>query len=171
MMTCLKTTRDFLHLQKRLRDLSPPSSLTQPLCQELDKALEKALGPQGTKQVLGKGEAEGPQPSTSSGQGGGDREPTPDPQESLRPKLNLASETWSLIPNKVRFMDEPDTYRANVGRQQEKSPRLMRAKTFPHLVFADPPASTDREDSPRQERAASHSPKGHLQGHTRQDNC
>ena len=105
------------------------------LCQELDKVLEKALGPQ---QALEKGEAEVPQPSTSGGQGGGDREPTPGPQDSLRPKLNLASETWSLVPNKVRFMDEPDTYRANVGRHHEKSPRLMRAKTFPHLVFATP---------------------------------
>ena len=132
------------------------------LCQELDKALEKALDPQGTRQVLGKEEAEVCQPSTSSEQGGGDREPTPGPQESLRPQLNLAKETWSLIPNKVRFMDDPDTYRANVGRHHEKSPRLMRAKTFPHLVFANPPASPDREESPRQERAASHLPKGHV---------
>ena len=57
-------------------------------------------------------------------------------------------------------MDEPDTYRANVGRHREKQPRLVRAKTYPHLVFADPPASPDRETSrsPREQRAASHPP-------------
>ena len=57
-------------------------------------------------------------------------------------------------------MDEPDTYRANVGRHRESQPRLMRAKTYPHLVFADPPASPDRETSqgPRERRAASNSP-------------
>ena len=57
-------------------------------------------------------------------------------------------------------MDEPDTYRANVGRHRETQPRLVRAKTYPHLVFADPPASPDRETSrsPREQRAASHPP-------------
>ena len=57
-------------------------------------------------------------------------------------------------------MDEPDTYRANVGRYRESQPRLMRAKTYPHLVFADPPASPDRESSrsPREQRAASNPP-------------
>ena len=57
-------------------------------------------------------------------------------------------------------MDEPDTYRANVGRHREPQPRLMKAKTYPHLVFADPPASPDRETSksPREKRAASHPP-------------
>ena len=44
-------------------------------------------------------------------------------------------------------MDEPDTYRANEGRHRETQPRLMKAKTYPHLVFADPPASPDRETS------------------------
>ena len=38
-------------------------------------------------------------------------------------------------------MDEPDTFRVNVGRHRETQPRLVRAKTYPHLVFADPPAS------------------------------
>ena len=57
-------------------------------------------------------------------------------------------------------MDEPDTYRANVGRHREIQPRLMKAKTYPHLVFADPPASPDREisKSPRERRAASNPP-------------
>ena len=57
-------------------------------------------------------------------------------------------------------MDEPDTYRANVGRHREPQPRLVRAKTYPHLVFADPPASPDRETSrsPREKRAASNPP-------------
>ena len=57
-------------------------------------------------------------------------------------------------------MDEPDTYRANVGRHREPQPRLMRAKTYPHLVFADPPASPDRETSksPRERRATSNPP-------------
>ena len=57
-------------------------------------------------------------------------------------------------------MDEPDTYRAIVGRHREPQPRLMKAKTYPHLVFADPPASPDRETSrsPREQRAASHPP-------------
>ena len=57
-------------------------------------------------------------------------------------------------------MDEPDTFRANVGRHRETQPRLVRAKTYPHLVFADPPASPDRETSrsPREQRAASHPP-------------
>ena len=36
----------------------------------------------------------------------------------------------------------------------------MKAKIYPHLVFADPPASPDRETSrsPREQRAASHPP-------------
>ena len=57
-------------------------------------------------------------------------------------------------------MDEADTYRANVGRHREPRPRLMKAKTYPHLVFADPPASPDRETSksPRERRAASNPP-------------
>ena len=57
-------------------------------------------------------------------------------------------------------MEEPDTYRANVGRHRETQPRLMKAKTYLHLVFADPPASPDRETSrsPRKERAASNPP-------------
>ena len=65
-----------------------------------------------------------------------------------------------MEPNKVRFLDGPDTYMANVGRHRETQPRLMRAKTYPHLVFADPPASPDREASrsPRGNRAASNPP-------------
>ena len=94
-------------------------------------------------------------------QGGGEREPTPGPQALKQGELNLAKETKFLEPNKVRFMDGPDTYRANVGRHREPQPRLVRAKTYPHLVFADPPASPDRETSrsPREQRAASN-PRG-----------
>ena len=116
------------------------------LSNQLDKALQEAL--------------DKPGPSCLRKQGGGDREPTPSPQALKQGELNLATEKWSLIPNKVRFMDEPDTYRANVGRHRETQPRLVRAKTYPHLVFTDPPASPDRETSrsPREQRAASHPP-------------
>ena len=116
------------------------------LSNQLDRALQEAL--------------DKPGPSCLRKQGGGDREPTPSPQSLKQGELNLATENWSLIPNKVRFMDEPDTYRANVGRHRETQPRLVRAKTYPHLVFADPRASPDRETSrsPREQRAASHPP-------------
>ena len=58
-------------------------------------------------------------------------------------------------------MDGPDTYRANVGRHREPQQRLMRDKTYPHLVFADPPASPDQGESssPRERRAASNPPR------------
>ena len=114
------------------------------LSNQLDKALQEAL--------------DKPGPSCLRKQGGGDREPTPGPQALKQGELNLATEKWFLEPNKVRFMDEPDTYRANVGRHREPQPRLMKAKTYPHLVFADPPASPDKETSrsPREQRAASH---------------
>ena len=116
------------------------------LSNQLDKALQEAL--------------DKPGPSCLRKQGGGDREPTPGPQVLKQGELNLATEKWFLEPNKVRFMDEPDTYRANVGRHREPQPRLMKAKTYPHLVFADPPASPDRETSksPRERRAASNPP-------------
>ena len=116
------------------------------LSNQLDKALQEAL--------------DKPDPSCLRKQGGGDREPTPGPQALKQGELNLATEKWFLEPNKVRFMDEPDTYRANVGRHREIQPRLMKAKTYPHLVFADPPASPDREisKSPRERRAASNPP-------------
>ena len=116
------------------------------LSHQLDKALQEALGKPG--------------PSCLRKQGGGDREPTPGPQALKQGELNLATEKWFLEPNKVRFIDEPDTYRANVGRHREPHPRLMKAKTYPHLVFADPPASPDRETSksPRDKRAASNPP-------------
>ena len=116
------------------------------LSNQLDRALQEAL--------------DKPGPSCLKKQGGGDREPTPSPQALQQGELNLAKETWFMEPNKVRFIDEPDTYRANVGRHRESQPRLMRAKTYPHLVFADPPASPDREisKSPRDRRAASNPP-------------
>ena len=116
------------------------------LSNQLDKALQEAL--------------DKPGPSYLRKQGGGDREPTPGPQALKQGELNLATEKWFLEPNKVRFMDEPDTYRANVGRHREPQPRLVKAKTYPHLVFADPPASPDREisKSPRERRAASNPP-------------
>ena len=132
---------------------TPPEAVaktTQQLHTALSNQLDKAL-----QEVLDK-----PGPSCSRKQGGGDREPTPGPQTLKQGKLNLATEKWFLEPNKVRFMDEPDTYRANVGRHRETQPRLMKAKTYPHLVFADPPASPDREisKSPRERRAASNPP-------------
>ena len=116
------------------------------LSNQLGKALQEALDKSG--------------PSCLRKQGGGDREPTPGPQALKQGELNLATEKWFLEPNKVRFMDEPDTYRANVGRHRETQPRLMKAKTYPHLVFANPPASPDREisKSPRERRAASNPP-------------
>ena len=132
---------------------TPPEGLpktTQQLHTALSNQLDKAL-----QEALDK-----PGPSSLRKQGGGDREPTPGPQALKQGELNLATENWSLIPNKVRFMDEPDTFRANVGRHRETQPRLVRAKTYPHLVFADPPASPDRETSrsPREQRAASNPP-------------
>ena len=116
------------------------------LSNQLDRALQEAL--------------DKPGPSCLRKQGGGDREPTPGPQALKQGELNLATEKWFLEPNKVRFLDEPDTYRANVGRHREPQPRLMKAKTYPHLVFADPLASPDRETSrsPREQRAASNPP-------------
>ena len=117
------------------------------LSNQLDKALQEAL--------------DRPGPSCLRKQGGGDREPAPGPQALKQGELNLSTEKWFLEPNKVRFIDEPDTYRANEGRHRETQPRLVKAKTYPHLVFADPPASPDRETSksPREQRAASH-PQG-----------
>ena len=137
------------------------------LCKELDKALDEVLGPQGTDQAMETEPTEDPQPSTSRGkrQGGGDRDPTPGPQGSRQ--LNFATERWFMEPNKVEFFDRPDTYFANVGRHREREPRLMRAKTFPHLVFADPPASPDRdeEQNSRQRESSQQPPRGGLQGH------
>ena len=132
---------------------TPPEGLpktTQQLHTALSNQLDRAL-----QEALDK-----PGPSCLRKQGGGDREPTPSPQALKQGELNLATEKWSLIPNKVRFMDEPDTYRANVGRHRETQPRLVRAKTYPHLVFADPPASPDSKTSrnPREQSAASHPP-------------
>ena len=117
------------------------------LSHQLDRALQEAL--------------DKPCPSCLRKQGGGDREPTPSPKALKQGELSLATEKWFLEPNKVRFIDEPDTYRANVGRHRETQPRLMKAKTYPHLVFADPPASPDRETSksPRDRRAASNPPR------------
>ena len=116
------------------------------LSNQLDRALQEAV--------------DQPGPSCLKKQGGGDKEPTPGPQALKHGELNLATENWFLEPNKVSFMDEPDTYRANVGRHREPQPRLVRAKTYPHLVFANPPASPDREasKSPRERRAASNPP-------------
>ena len=47
-----------------------------------------------------------------------------------------------------------------MGRHREQQPRLVRAKTYPHLIFTDPPASPDREasSSPRDRRAANNPP-------------
>ena len=124
---------------------TPPETIsrtTQQLHTALSNQLDKAL-----QEVLNK-----PGPSCLRKQG---------PQALKQGELNLATEKWFLEPNKVRFMDEPDTYRANEGRHMETQPRLVKAKTYPHLVFADPPASPNRETSrsPREQRAANH-PQG-----------
>ena len=78
------------------------------LSNQLDRALQEAL--------------DKPGPSCLRKQGGGDREPTPGPQALKQGELNLAKETWFMEPNKVRFLDEPDTYRANAGRHREPQP-------------------------------------------------
>ena len=75
--------------------------------------------PAGQSPTRGTGQA---RPSCLRKQGGGDREPTPGPQALKQGELNLAKETWFMEPNKVRFFDEPDTYRANVGRHREHNP-------------------------------------------------
>ena len=76
----------------------------------------------------------------SKRQGGGAIEPISPPgiTTSPQPKINTALEAWHLEPNKVRFLDGFDTQWANVGRHVYKAPRLMRAKTVPHLVFVNP---------------------------------
>ena len=138
---------------------TPPEAVgmtTQQKHTTLSNKLDKAL-----QEVLDK-----PGPSCLKKQGGGDREHTPGPQALKQGELNVAKETWLLEPNKVRFMDEPDTYRANVGRHREPQPRLVRAKTYPHVVFADPLASPEREKSksPKERRGVSNPPRGGLQG-------
>ena len=140
---------------------TPPERTTSPLNlarqhaeieRQLDEALEKAL-------------AKDPLPETSNKtQGGGDREEaTPSgPATVPRAPLNMAEENWYLEPNKVQFSDGPDTFRANVGRHRVPPLRLLRAKTFPHLVFADPPASPDEKENAqeqRKERAATSPPE------------
>ena len=83
-------------------------------------------------------------------QGGGDIEPISPPAKATSPKAesNILTETWYLEPNKVRFMDDVDTHRANVGRHIPKQGKLVRAKIVPHLVFVNPPASPDGEQPP-----------------------
>ena len=73
-------------------------------------------------------------------QGEGDIEPISPPGLTTCPRseINTALEAWHLEPNKVRFLDGFDTQRANVGRHIQKTPKLMRAKTVPHLVFVIP---------------------------------
>ena len=84
------------------------------------------------------------------GEGKGDLEPVSPPAKATSPKAesNTLTETWYLEPNKVRFMDDIDTHRANVGRHIPKQGKLVRAKIVPHLVFVNPPASPDGEQPP-----------------------
>ena len=84
------------------------------------------------------------------GEGKGDLEPISPPAKATSPKAesNILTETWYLEPNKVRFMDDIDTHRANVGRHIPKQGKLVRAKIVPHLVFVNPPASPDGEQPP-----------------------
>ena len=83
-------------------------------------------------------------------QGGEDLEPISPPAKATSPKAesNILTETWYLEPNKVRFMDDIDTHRANVGRHIPKQGKLVRAKIVPHLVFVNPPASPDEAQTP-----------------------
>ena len=132
------------------------------LCQQLDRALDQAIGPQGEDQTMGTESTEEPQPSTSTGkrQGGGDREPPTPGQEGPR-RVSFATEKWLMEPNKVKYIDQPDTYFTNVGRHRNQEKRLYRARTVPHLVFVDPPASPDRLDrGDSQQRRAASSPPG-----------
>ena len=69
-------------------------------------------------------------------------------QPAPKAERNTLTETWYLEPNKVRFMDDIDTHRANVGRHIPKQGKLVRAKIVPHLVFVNPPASPDGEQPP-----------------------
>ena len=71
---------------------------------------------------------------------GGDIEPISPPAKETSPKAerNMLTETWYLEPNKVRFMDDIDIHRANVGRHIPKQGKLVRAKIVPHLVFVNP---------------------------------
>ena len=80
----------------------------------------------------------------------GDLEPVTPPAKATSPtaERNTLTETWHLEPNKVRFMDDIDTHRANVGRHIPKQGKLVRAKIVPHLVFVNPPASPDEEQPP-----------------------
>ena len=80
----------------------------------------------------------------------GDLEPVTPPAKATSPKAesNTLKQTWYLEPNKVRFMDDIDTHRANVGRHIPKQGKLVRAKIVPHLVFVNPPASPDEEQPP-----------------------
>ena len=73
-------------------------------------------------------------------QGKGDLEPVLPPAKATSPKTesNTLKQTWYLEPNKVRFMDDIDTHRANVGRHIPKQGKLVRAKIVPHLVFVNP---------------------------------
>ena len=83
-------------------------------------------------------------------EGKGDLEPVSPPAKATSPKAesNTLKQTWYLEPNKVRFMDDIDTHRANVGRHIPKQGKLVRAKIVPHLVFVNPPASPDGEQPP-----------------------
>ena len=83
-------------------------------------------------------------------QGKGDIEPISPPAKATSPEAesNILTETWYLERNKMRFMDDIDTHRANVGRHIPKQGKLVRAKIVPHLVFVNPPASPDGEQPP-----------------------
>ena len=96
-------------------------------------------------------------------QGGGDIEPISPPAKATSPRAesNILTETWYLEPNKVRFMDDIDTHRANVGRHIPKQGKLVRAKIVPHLVFVNPPASPDGEQPPLDTTKRGSQPSAH----------
>ena len=93
------------------------------------------------------------------GEGKGDLEPISPPAKTTSPKAesNILTETWYLEPNKVRFMDDIDTHRANVGRHIPKQGKLVRAKIVPLLVFVNPqPLQMENSPSwiPKKEKPA-----------------
>ena len=78
---------------------TPPEGLLK-TTQQLHTALSNQLD-RASQEALDK-----PGPSCLRKQGGGDREPTPGPQALKQGELNLATENWSLIPNKEMEMHE-----------------------------------------------------------------
>ena len=91
------------------------------LSNQLDKALQEAL--------------DKPGPSCPSKEEEIGKTHTRPPRLSNKGKLNLATEKWFLEPNKVRFLDEPDTYRANVGKAQGNPAQADESQNIPSFGY------------------------------------